>query len=252
MEIKVSIPLVGGKIESLIADLLRKALRAENAVGRQLPRRLTRWRSRSRARRFDAFAGGRAGRATPRSSPAWSWSASRVPRRQPRCWVVLHRAGRCCWLVLRRGSTSSPGPGCAGSPYPLGLQGDGLHRPLAVRRASIVPWDGRAVRRGRAGLERPAAPDPAGPARPSPARAASSATSTPQMMEVVDRHGMRYSLRVLDIGVDELRQAFVVQSGGRVQRQLALGLRRLVVAAPPAHGDHRAEHHERPERQHAG
>ena len=35
MEIQVSIPLVGGKIESLIADLLRKALKAENAVGRQ-------------------------------------------------------------------------------------------------------------------------------------------------------------------------------------------------------------------------
>jgi hypothetical protein len=35
MEIKVGIPLVGGKIESLISDLLRKALRAENAVGRR-------------------------------------------------------------------------------------------------------------------------------------------------------------------------------------------------------------------------
>jgi len=34
MEIKVGIPLVGGKIESLIADLLRKALRTENTVGR--------------------------------------------------------------------------------------------------------------------------------------------------------------------------------------------------------------------------
>ena len=34
MEIKVGIPLVGGKIESLIADLLRKALRVENALGR--------------------------------------------------------------------------------------------------------------------------------------------------------------------------------------------------------------------------
>jgi hypothetical protein len=32
--IKVSIPLVGGKIESLIADMLRKALLAEGAVGR--------------------------------------------------------------------------------------------------------------------------------------------------------------------------------------------------------------------------
>ena len=34
MTIKVNIPLVGGKIESLIADLLRKALTSENAVGR--------------------------------------------------------------------------------------------------------------------------------------------------------------------------------------------------------------------------
>ena len=34
MTIKVNIPLVGGKIENLIADLLRKALKAENAVGR--------------------------------------------------------------------------------------------------------------------------------------------------------------------------------------------------------------------------
>lgn len=34
MDIKVGIPLVGGKIEGLIADLLKKALRAENAVGR--------------------------------------------------------------------------------------------------------------------------------------------------------------------------------------------------------------------------
>ncbi|MBJ7357625.1 DUF2505 domain-containing protein [Nocardioides sp.] len=34
MTIKVNIPLVSGKIENLIADLLRKALKAENAVGR--------------------------------------------------------------------------------------------------------------------------------------------------------------------------------------------------------------------------
>ena len=34
MVIKVNIPLVGGKIENLIADLLRKALESENAVGR--------------------------------------------------------------------------------------------------------------------------------------------------------------------------------------------------------------------------
>lgn len=32
--IKVGIPLVGGKVEGLVLDLLRKALQAENAVGR--------------------------------------------------------------------------------------------------------------------------------------------------------------------------------------------------------------------------
>lgn len=34
LDVTVSIPLVGGKLESLVADLLTKALRAENAVGR--------------------------------------------------------------------------------------------------------------------------------------------------------------------------------------------------------------------------
>ncbi len=34
LTVKVSIPLVGGKLEGLIADLLLKALRAENTVGR--------------------------------------------------------------------------------------------------------------------------------------------------------------------------------------------------------------------------
>jgi hypothetical protein len=38
-----------------------------------------------------------------------------------------------------------------------------------------------------------------------------------RMMKVVDREGVRYSLRVLDVGVDELREAFIVQSGGRVR-----------------------------------
>jgi hypothetical protein len=35
VNVKVGIPLVGGKIEGLIADMLVKALRAENKVGRQ-------------------------------------------------------------------------------------------------------------------------------------------------------------------------------------------------------------------------
>jgi hypothetical protein len=34
LTVKVSIPLVGGKIEGLISDLLLKALKAENTVGR--------------------------------------------------------------------------------------------------------------------------------------------------------------------------------------------------------------------------
>jgi hypothetical protein len=35
MEIKVNIPLVGGKIEGFIAEMLTKALRAENSVGKE-------------------------------------------------------------------------------------------------------------------------------------------------------------------------------------------------------------------------
>ena len=35
LTIKVNIPLVGGKIEGLIADLLLKALKAEHKVGRE-------------------------------------------------------------------------------------------------------------------------------------------------------------------------------------------------------------------------
>ena len=38
-----------------------------------------------------------------------------------------------------------------------------------------------------------------------------------RLLKAIDQRGMRYSLRALDIGVDELRQAFVVQSGGRVR-----------------------------------
>jgi hypothetical protein len=37
------------------------------------------------------------------------------------------------------------------------------------------------------------------------------------MMKIVDKQGMRYSLRILDIDVARLRDGFVVQSGGRVR-----------------------------------
>ena len=43
------------------------------------------------------------------------------------------------------------------------------------------------------------------------------ANLNPKKFEVVQREGMRYSLRVLEVGADELREAFVVQSGGRVR-----------------------------------
>jgi hypothetical protein len=39
----------------------------------------------------------------------------------------------------------------------------------------------------------------------------------PKRFEVVQREGLRYSLRVLATDVDRLREAFVVQSGGRVR-----------------------------------
>ena len=39
----------------------------------------------------------------------------------------------------------------------------------------------------------------------------------PEMMRVVEKHGIRYSLRALDIGIDRLRESFLLQSGGRVQ-----------------------------------
>ena len=35
MTVKVNLPLIGGKVEGLIADMLRKALRAEHHVGQQ-------------------------------------------------------------------------------------------------------------------------------------------------------------------------------------------------------------------------
>jgi hypothetical protein len=39
----------------------------------------------------------------------------------------------------------------------------------------------------------------------------------PEMMRVVEKHGVRYSMRVLDIEADQLREAFELRSGGRVR-----------------------------------
>jgi hypothetical protein len=99
---------------------------------------------------------------------------------------------------------------------PLGLHGDGLHArsqfgeltaPWETVQAATVEraWNGRRLRVRLV--------------PPTDGRFAQveHATLNPKMFEVVQREGLRYSLRVLDIGVEELREAFVVQSGGRVR-----------------------------------
>jgi hypothetical protein len=100
--------------------------------------------------------------------------------------------------------------------HPLGLHGDGLHARSqfgelvapweAIQSAAVEhAWNGRRL---RIRLVPPGDPRHAGIVH---------ANLNPKMFEIVGRRGMRYSLRVLDIGLDELREAFVVQSGGRVQ-----------------------------------
>jgi hypothetical protein len=75
----------------------------------------------------------------------------------------------------------------------------------AVQSAAVErPWNGRRL---RIRLVPPTAPEHAQVVNHVNER----------MMKVVDKEGMRYSLRVLDIGVEQLREAFTVQSGGRVR-----------------------------------
>jgi hypothetical protein len=98
---------------------------------------------------------------------------------------------------------------------PLALQGSGLsaHSQFgtlevpwaAVRSAAIErAWNGRRL---RIRLVPPTDPHHADIVNHVDAR----------MMDIVDKHGMRYSLRILDVDLDKLREAFVVQSGGRVR-----------------------------------
>jgi hypothetical protein len=107
------------------------------------------------------------------------------------------------WIRMRRVS------------HPLGLHGDGLHArsqfgelmaPWETIRSAVIEraWNGKRL---RIRLVPPGDPTYAGIVN----------HVNPRLMKTIDQRGMRYSLRVLDIGVDELRQAFVVQSGGRVR-----------------------------------
>jgi hypothetical protein len=99
---------------------------------------------------------------------------------------------------------------------PLGLHDDGL---LArsqfgdltapwetVQSASIErTWNGRRLR-----VRLVPATDPR-------FQQVGHANLDPRMFKIVQRQGMRYSLRILDVDLDQLREAFVVQSGGRVR-----------------------------------
>ena len=100
--------------------------------------------------------------------------------------------------------------------HPLGLHGDGLHArsPFgelrapweSIQSAVVEPaWGGRRL---RIRLVPPGDPRHAQVVH---------AGLDPRMFEVVQRRGMRYSLRILDIDLAQLREAFVVQSAGRVQ-----------------------------------
>jgi len=100
--------------------------------------------------------------------------------------------------------------------HPLGLHGDGLHARSQFGEL-VAPWEtitSAAIERAwngkrlRIRLVPPEDPRHAGIVH---------ADLNAKMFEVVGRRGMRYSLRVLDIELDDLREAFVVQSGGRVQ-----------------------------------
>ena len=99
---------------------------------------------------------------------------------------------------------------------PLGLHGDGLHAHSQFGEL-IAPWDTvqtAAIERSWTGRRLRIRLVPATDARFAQI---GHANLHPKMFEVVQREGMRYSLRVLDVDVDQLREAFVVQSGGRVR-----------------------------------
>ena len=80
-------------------------------------------------------------------------------------------------------------------PFPLGIHGDGVHDRTPLHQV-VLPWD--AVR--SATLE---------------PRFLRSPLLTVEPLDPEVRR-IRWSLRALDVSAEELRQLFVVQSGGRV------------------------------------
>jgi hypothetical protein len=99
--------------------------------------------------------------------------------------------------------------------HPLGLHGDGLHARSQFGEL-VAPWEAIAsatIERAWNGRRLRIRLLPPGQA----ARDAVVWHVPPAVVATIDRRGMRYSLRALDIGADELREAFVVQSAGRVR-----------------------------------
>lgn len=98
---------------------------------------------------------------------------------------------------------------------PLGLHGDGLHGRSPFGEV-VVPWEAvasaKVERTWRGRLLRVRLVPPEDPRH----AAISDGTGVPRVLRTIDKNGMRYSLRVLGIDEVRLREAFVVQSGGRV------------------------------------
>jgi len=107
------------------------------------------------------------------------------------------------WMRMRRVS------------HPLGLHGDGLHARSQFGEV-VAPWEAIAsavIERAWNGRRLRIRLVPRG----QPGREGVVDHVPPQLMEAINKRGMRYSLRALDISVEELRQGFVVQSAGRVR-----------------------------------
>ena len=215
MEIKVSIPLVGGKIESLIADLLRKALKAENAVGRALPGAADLWRSRSPAAGSTVFAALTLVVYAVVFTALVAAGVRLLDSSGTALVVVLLALARALAAPGRR-STSSPGRGCAGSTPRWRCTATASSRGRSSASSSCRGRRSQSAAVERRWIGRRLRIRLVPPSDPRHARHRRTHGSTRDVRGRSNASGLRYSLRVLDIGVDELREAFVVQSGGRV------------------------------------
>jgi hypothetical protein len=99
---------------------------------------------------------------------------------------------------------------------PLGLHGDGLHARSQFGEL-IAPWEAIESARIERAWNGKRLRIRLVPATDGRFAGIVHERLDPRMFAIVQEKGMRYSLRVLDIDLDRLREAFVVQSGGRLQ-----------------------------------